>query len=397
MIQTPREEIANRLATLQALLAKHDVDAAIIRQNADLFYFTGTVQDAHLIVPAAGQPVFLVRRDLGRAESQSPIRPIRPLTSVKEVPPAVFEACGGDAIKRIGMELDVLPTSTFVFYDEKLFPKQQIVDVGGIIRQVRMIKSEWEISMMRKAAEISKAIADAAPKLLREGMTELELSVELERVGRLAGHLGLIRLRAFNMDMYFGHVLSGPEAAVSSYADAPTGGVGLSAAFGQGPSERTIKRGELVSVDTMMSYNGYLNDQTRNFCIGEPPGKLREAYSLVMEIHERFKEAARPDVVTGELYDRVNSWVQEAGWSDYFMGHGSSRVSFVAHGLGIEVDEFPFIAQGQKIPLQVGMTFAFEPKFIVPELGIAGMENTYVVTAAGLESLNTADEQLVIV
>ena len=60
MIQTPGAEIAGRLATLQALLAKHDVDAAIVRQNADLFYLTGTVQDAHLIVPASGQPVFLV-------------------------------------------------------------------------------------------------------------------------------------------------------------------------------------------------------------------------------------------------------------------------------------------------------------------------------------------------
>ncbi|MHC1744100.1 MAG: M24 family metallopeptidase [Syntrophobacteraceae bacterium] len=397
MIQTPMAEIASRLATLQALLAKHEVDAAIVRQNADLFYFTGTVQDAHLIVPASGQPVFLVRRDLQRAESQSPIRPIRPLSSIKEVPPAVFEACGSDAIKRIGMELDVLPTSTFFFYDEKLFPKQQIVDVGGMIRQIRMIKSEWEISMMRKAAEISQSVADAAPRLLREGMTELELSVELERVGRLAGHLGLIRLRAFNMDMYFGHVLSGPEAAVPSYADAPTGGVGLSAAFGQGPGERKIRAGELVSVDTMMNCNGYLNDQTRNFCIGNPPGKLLEAYGLVLEIHKRFKEAARPGAVTGELYDRVLEWVREMGWADYFMGYGSSRVSFVAHGLGIEVDEFPFIAQGQKVPLQAGMTFAFEPKFIVPELGIAGMENTYLVTSEALESLNTASEALVIV
>jgi Xaa-Pro dipeptidase len=250
--------------------------------------------------------------------------------------------------------------------------------------------------MMRKAAAISQAVADAVPKLLREGLTELELSVELERVARLAGHLGLIRLRAFNMDMYFGHVLSGPEAAVPSYADAPTGGVGLSAAFGQGPGERTIKAGELVSVDTMMNHNGYLNDQTRNYCIGNPPERLREAYGLIMEIHQRFKGVVRPGAVTGELYDRVMAWVRERGWADYFMGYGGSRVSFIAHGLGIEVDEFPFIAQGQKLALQEGMTFAFEPKFIVPDLGIAGMENTYLVTSEGLEALNTATEELVL-
>lgn len=396
MIHTPIEEIADRIVALQAMLGKNEIDAAIIRQNADLYYFTGTVQDAHLVVPASGQPVFLVRRDLQRAESQSPIRPIHPMVSVKEVPAAVFEACGHDSVKRIGMELDVLPTSTFFFYDEKLFPKQQIVDVGVMIRQIRMIKSPWEIEMMRRAAGISQAVADAVPKLLREGMAELELSVELERTARLAGHLGLIRLRAFNMDMYFGHVLSGPEAAVPSYADAPTGGVGLSAAFGQGPGKRTIRAGELVSVDTMMNFNGYLNDQTRNFCLGEPPERLREAYDLVVAIHQWFKDVARPGAITGELYEAVNRWVREKGWEDCFMGYGPSRVSFIAHGLGIEVDEFPFIAQGQKLALREGMTFAFEPKFIVPGLGIAGMENTYLVTPTGLESLNTATEELVI-
>jgi Xaa-Pro aminopeptidase len=115
-----------------------------------------------------------------------------------------------------------------------------------------------------------------------------------------------------------------------------------------------------------------------------------------MEIHRRFKEVARPGAITGELYDLVNSWVAEKGWADCFMGYGPSRVSFIAHGLGIEVDELPFIAQGQKLALREGMTFAFEPKFIVPQLGIAGMENTYLVTQTGLDTLNTAAEDLVI-
>lgn len=397
MVKVPMEEIAQRIVGLQRLLRRSDIDAAIIRQNADLFYFTGTVQDAHLIVPAEGHPVFLVKRDVRRAESQSPIRPVVPLATIKELPGLLFDACGTDSVQRIGMELDVLPTSTFFFYDERLFPKQQILDVSGLIRQVRMIKSPWEIEMMRKAGGLSRVVAEAVPKWLKEGMSELELSIELERIARQAGHLGLIRLRAFNMDMYFGHVLSGPEAAIPSYADAPTGGEGLSASFGQGPGMRAIQAGEIVSVDTMMNYQGYLNDQTRNYCIGTAPARLLEAYELVLDIHRRFREAARPDAVTGQLYDAVKGWVKEAGWAEYFMGHGETRVSFIAHGLGIEVDEFPFVAQGQKMPLAAGMTFAFEPKFIIPGEGIVGLENTYLVTPSGLESLNTAGEELVIV
>lgn len=397
MQTVPMSEIATRVTTFQSLLAKQQVDAAIIRQNADLYYFTGTVQDAHFIIPAAGQPVLLVRRDFNRAHEQSPVRPIVRLQSMKELPPVVHACCGSSAPRRLGMELDVLPANTFFYYDEKLFPRQQIVDISGLVRQVRMIKSSWEIAAMRRAGEISRAVADAVPRLLRPGMTELELSADLEHVARKAGHLGLIRLRSFNMDMYFGHVLSGPEAATPSYADAPTGGLGLSPAFGQGPGTRRIQAGEIVSVDTMMNWNGYLNDQTRNFCIGEPPAKLAEAYRFVQELHSRFCQRAIPGAVTGELYEQLQQWAEEAGWADYFMGFNDSRVSFVGHGLGLEVDEFPFIAQRQQLALQEGMTFALEPKIIIPRVGIAGLENTYLVTAAGLESLNTAGEELIIV
>ncbi len=393
----PMSEIANRIVALQTLLKNNEVDLAIIRQNADLFYFTGTVQDAHLLVPASGQPLLLVRRDVQRAEAQSPIRPVVPMQSVKDLGPAAEQACAGQTIRRIGMELDVLPTNAFFFYDEKLFPRQQIVDISTSVRQVRMIKSAWELEMMRGAAVISRAVADAVPRLLRAGISELELSAELEAVARKAGHLGLIRLRGFNMDMYFGHILSGPEAAMPSYADAPTGGPGLSPAFGQGPSLRRIGRDELVSVDTMLNHNGYLNDQTRNFAIGKPPAKLMAAYQLACDIHLGLRERAKPGAVTGEIYDWVWQEVSRFGWQDFFMGADNARVKFIGHGLGIEVDEFPFIAQGQRMVLQSNMTFAFEPKFILPGIGIAGLENTYVVTEGGLDSLNTATEDLVMI
>ncbi len=396
MIRTPKSEIDDRLISFQGLLQRDEVDVAVIRQNADLFYFTGTVQDAHLIVPASGAPLFLVRRDVVRAGEQSPIRPIHPLSSVKDLPQAISEVCGHSPPKRLGLELDVLPANTFFFFDQKLFPKQQIVDISGSVRQVRMVKSPWEIEMMRRAGAVSRAVADAVPTILREGISELDLSIELESVARRSGHLGLLRLRGFNMDMYFGHVLSGPDAAIPAYADSATGGPGVSSCFGQGASDRRIRAGEMVSIDTMMNCQGYLNDQTRNFCIGSPPSRLEEAYRFVQEIHGRFREAARPGTVTGELYNLVLAWVRQAGLSEWFMGYGAAQTAFVGHGLGIEVDELPFIAQGQRVVLQEGMTFAFEPKFIFPGLGIAGLENTCLVRSGGLESLNTATEELVI-
>jgi Xaa-Pro aminopeptidase len=397
VFRVPAEEIAGRLVAFQSLLKENGIDAAVIRQNADLYYYTGTVQDAHLVVPAAGEPLLMVRRDLTRAEEQSPIRPVVPLRSLSELASAVTSACGNEHPRRVGMELDVLPAALFFVYDENIFPRQQIVDVSTLIRRMRTVKSPWEIEMMRAAGAMSKRIADAVPELLREGIAEFELAAELEALARKAGHAGMLRCRTFNMEMSFGHILSGPNAAVPSYNDGPTGGPGVSPVFGQGGGYRKIRAGELVSVDTVASCHGYFNDQTRNFSIGSPPDRLLDAYAFVREVSERFRDVARPGVVTGKLFEQVWRWAEDAGWGEWFMGYGEPRISFVGHGIGLEMDEYPFIAQGHRLPLEVGMTFAFEPKILIPGLGIAGLENTCVVTEEGIESLNPATEDLVIV
>lgn len=397
MRKVPATEIADRIVSLQALLSRNNVDAAVIRQNADLFYFTGTVQDSHLIVPASGTPVLLVRRSIERAHSESPIRPIVPMNKLSELRDAVFQACGTEDPGTVGFELDVLPTNSFFIYDEKILPKQQIVDISGFIRQIRAIKSPWEIEMMRRTAGVATLVADSVPRLLRPGISELELNAELEAIARKAGNTGFVRIRSFNLEMGFGHILSGPNAAIPSYTDSPTGGPGLTPAYGQGSGERRIGTGEIVSVDIMVCRDGYLNDQTRNYCIGPPPERLARAYEFVKSVHARFREIARPGRITGELYRTIMQWAGDAGWGQWFMGHAEPRITFVGHGIGLEVDELPFIAEGHGLPLREGMVFAFEPKVIIPEVGLAGLENTYAVTANGVQSLNTATEELVIV
>ncbi|MDA8307434.1 MAG: Xaa-Pro peptidase family protein [Deltaproteobacteria bacterium] len=396
MLKIPAEEIANRLVSFQRLLANNGTDVAIIRHNADLFYFTGTVQDAHLIVPASGEPVMIVRRNFERAKEQSPLRPIQPMTSLSELREAVFAACGSKEPGVIGLELDVVPANLFFTFNEKLFPKQDIRDISPMIRRVRTIKSAWEIEQMRNAAKVGDVVKRAAAEIIREGMSELELDAELEAVARKAGSMGLYRIRTYNNEMGFGHILSGADAAIPAYYDAPSGGRGLYSAFGQGCGSRKIGRGEVVSVDNLVCINGYHNDSTRNYCIGRPPRKLAEAYDFVTSVYVRFCEIARPGSITGELYQTLVQWAEDAGWGKWFMGHAEPKISFVAHGIGIEVDEFPFIAKGQKMALEEGMIFAFEPKIVIPDIGMVGLENTCLVNASGIESLNKASEELIV-
>ena len=396
MLKIPAKEIANRIASLQELLAQNGADVAIIRHNADLLYFTGTVQDAHLVVPASGNPILVVRRNLERTKDQSPLRPIVPMMSLSELRETVFAACGAREPDVIGLELDVIPANLFFTFNEKLFPKQLIRDISPLVRRIRSIKSSWEIEQMRNAAKVADLVKATVVEIVREGLSELDLDAELEAVARKAGNMGLVRVRAYNNEMGFGHILSGAGAAIPAYHDAPSGGTGLYSAFGQGCGSRKIGRNEVVSVDNLICINGYHNDSTRNYCIGRPPPKLAEAYDFLKSVHLRFREIARPGSIVGELYQAVVQWAEDAGWAKWFMGHAEPRISFVGHGIGIEVDEFPFIAKGQNMPLEEGMTFAFEPKVVIPDMGMVGLENTCLVNADGIESLNKVSEEMIL-
>jgi Xaa-Pro aminopeptidase len=88
---------------------------------------------------------------------------------------------------------------------------------------------------------------------------------------------------------------------------------------------------------------------------------------------------------------------KDLGYADNFMGVGARRIRFTGHGIGLELDEFPFIAKGQPLVLQPNMVIAMEPKVILPGRGVVGIENTLIVTESGLESLSTLREDVVVV
>ena len=88
---------------------------------------------------------------------------------------------------------------------------------------------------------------------------------------------------------------------------------------------------------------------------------------------------------------------RERGYADNFMGVGDRRIRFTGHGIGLELDEFPFIAKGQDLALETGMVMALEPKVIFPGKGVVGIENTMVVTSSGLKSFSTIREDVVVI
>ena len=392
MSATPLDELQRRLSALQAALAAHGLDGALLLQNVDLYYFTATSQNAHLFVPAAGEPLLLVKRNLARARAESPLTCIHPMPSLKELP-AFLKEHGYGLPTKMGMELDVWPAAQYLYY-QKIFPTVDITDVTPLIREIRAVKSPFELELMRSAARLTDEVFAAIPSMVEIGMSEMELAGKVEALFRKKGHPGLVRMRGFNQELVYGHLLSGANMAEPSCANSPTGGTGTGPDFPHGAGRKAIARDEPFQVDYVGSFHGYLIDQTRLFVPGKLSPVLERAFQTALAIQARLAEMGRPGVPAGELYDEAARMAEAAGFGGHFMGDPHS-CGFLGHGIGLELNELPVIAPGFQMPLANGMTIALEPKFIFNGLGLAGIENSFVVTEKGMERLGTLPDEIV--
>lgn len=390
--RTPATELKTRIATLQVHLAAQGLDAALILQNSDLYYFAGTIQQAHLYIPQAGEPLLMVRKSFERAVAESALERIVPITGPKRIP-ELLRSNGCPRPRTLGLELDVLPANLYLLYGD-IFTNARLADVSAAIRTVRAVKSDHELGLIREAARRADQVAATVAEELQEGLTEIDLAGRIEARARRLGHQGIVRMRLWGSELFYGHIMSGAAAAVPSYLASPTGGAAVSPAIAQGPSFKTIGRNEPLLVDYVFVHQGYIADHARIFCLGDLPDELMRAHAAMLQLQEQLKAAAKPGTPAGDLYRMALEAATEAGYGDHFMGVGEQRIRFVGHGVGLELDEFPFLAQGQALPLQSGMTIALEPKLIFPGAGVVGIENTHVVTPDGMEQLTHFDQEV---
>lgn len=389
-VLTPAREIEARIQRLRSRLREEGVDGALLVQNVDLFYFSGTLQQAHLYVPLEGPPLLLVRKSLERARSESPLERIQAISSPRELPDLLTEN-GLPLPEVLGLEMDVLPANLYLAYT-RIFPAARTVDVSPAIRTVRAVKSPFEIERIRHAARMADEVAASLSTHIRPGMTEVELAGLVEAEARRRGHQGIVRMRMWGGEMFYGHLMAGPPAAEPSYLASPTGGAGLSPAVAQGAGFAHLRPEEPILLDYVFAWNGYIADHTRIFAIGGLPGDLVEAHGAMLAVQEAVKKAGRPGVPAGDLYALAVDTAGKLGYGEWFMGTAERRIRFVGHGVGLELDEYPFLAEGQRMPLEAGMVVALEPKLVIPGRGVVGIENTHLVTENGFEQLTGFDE-----
>lgn len=376
----PAEEVEKRLALFQKALSKRGIHVALIFQNVDLFYFTGTIQRGFLVVPAEDEPLLFVQRDFERASLESPLRAtkVKGLSAIRDL----------QVLKRartVGLEFDVLPVDLYMRL-KGLLGDKELLDISQEVLYIRSKKSPFELTQMKRAMEITEHMFSQAKNLMRAGMTEIELEALLQAEARKKGHQGWLRMRGLNQEMCNVSVLSGPNGSTPSYVDGPLKGAGSCPAIGYGSTYKPLLPEEPIVIDCGGAYNGYCTDETRTFVIGDLPQRMKDAYRVSLEILELFEKEAKAAKTVRELYRKTLDLVESKGLSAHFMGYGEGQVKFVGHGIGLEINEWPVIGD-LDFELEEGMVFALEPKFVFPGQGAVGVEADYVVERDGIKRL----------
>ncbi|MHB9133955.1 MAG: M24 family metallopeptidase [Armatimonadota bacterium] len=385
-----------RLRALQETLQQRDVDLAVLNLNSDLYYYTGSVRPLYLLVPARGEALVLARKAVVTSREDIKHLPVHEFSGTQDLR-RILETAGLLSAKRLGFTLDTAAYAT-VTRLQRFFTGAELVDITWDIRTLRMVKSPAEIEILTRAC----AVMDEMPRLLREhfrpGMSELELSMVMEAHFRRHGHGMLVRCRREGIEVAGGGVCcAGENTLYGTKFDGICGGKGLSTAFPFGPSYDPIPQGIPVLLDYSFVLEGYHADLTRMFCWGTPSDEVMNAYGAMCRIEQEIFDAMRPGALWEELYARSVERATEFGYAKEFMGVDADKVKFVGHGLGLELDEPPFLAPNMPYPLAANEVIAIEPKVALPGIGVVGIEDTVLVGAEGPEWLTRCGKEMVVV
>lgn len=364
----------SRIERFSAELERGGLAGALVMHPVSVYYLAGTGQPANLLVVPGREPVLYARRYVELARASSWVADVRE--------GAGFSSIGLPELDGpLGMELDVLPAALVASAQRRL---GEVADCSDALWAVRAVKDAGEIAAMRSSVELFDALHEAMCEHLRPGITELELSAEIARALRRAGHDGVVWQHRWDAKLAMeGSLASGPNLSTISRGPITVTGVGLGEAFPMGASRREIQYGDTVLVDLGLNKAGYHGDMARTYAVGEVSDEMRRLAGICRELEDVGLAAIRPGVTAGSVYDATREAADRLGVLDTFQGGGP----YIGHAIGLELDEPPVLGPGVATPLQEGMVLTVEPKLISPDFDAVNIEDDVVVTADGCEIL----------
>jgi Xaa-Pro aminopeptidase len=228
--------------------------------------------------------------------------------------------------------------------------------------ELRKVKDEKEIELMRKAGELTGIGMKAASETIRPGVKEIEVATEIEYAMRRKGSYGT----AFDTI-----VASGIRSAY------PHGGC----------ADREIHKGDLVVVDIGATYQNYRSDMTRTITAGKPTEKQQKLYEVVRKAQEKAYQAIKPRAKAEDIDAAARKVITDAGYGEFF-------VHSLGHSIGLETHEMPRLAPGIKDKLTVGNVVTNEPGIYFPGFGGIRIEDSVLVQKGKGEKLTVGPYSL---
>jgi Xaa-Pro dipeptidase len=395
MTKVPVTELNDRMRRFRTCMdaAHPNWELAAIFGRVNQYYFTGTMQDGILLIPRGGQAVLCVRRSYERARAESLFADIRPMKGFRDAAPAV-----PGTRETIHIDTEVVTVALLGRF-RKYFPCKDIASMDLQALRVRAVKSSYELAILERAGEIHRRVLEVGvPELLREGISEAEFGCDLYSLMVRAGHQGIIRFGMFGVDIAVGQLGFGENSLYPTSFDGPGGCVGVGpAAPALGSRDRRLRKGDLVFVDIGLAADGYHTDKTVVYVFGRPlPDEVTAIHKRCVEIQHHLAALIKPGAIPSQIYANVTAALAPE-FLPNFMGYGDRRANFLGHGVGLQIDEMPVLAEGFDEPLTAGMVLALEPKKGIPGVGMVGIEDTFVVTPEGGKCLTGVNPGLILV
>lgn len=379
-------ELAIRWEKIRKAMAQVGADACLLTTPVNVYYTCGHIIIGYVYLPLQGDPTFMVRRPNNLVGDH--FQMVRKLEEL----PALLAAKGQSMPKTLLVEGDDISYAEWVRIENCTGAK--LINGSKIIRYVKSVKTAFEQEQLRLSGKKHTEVMEKVPTLYRAGMTDHEFSVEVERLFRLHGCLGLFRIYGSTMESHMGSVLSGDNAAAPSPYDFALGGGGMHSSLPLGANGSVIEEGQTVMVDINGNFTGYVTDQSRTYSVGKLPQIAYDAHAVSIEIQQAIAQAGVPGTTCEQMWQLSLDIVKKYQLEAYYMGI-SQQAKFVGHGIGMEINELPVLCGRNPQPLEVGNTIALEPKFVLRGIGAVGTENSYIVQENGMEKITFAPEEII--
>ena len=339
--------------------------AVVIHDPSNMFYLTEGYTGEGLVYISAEQRVIVTDfRYTEQAERQAPGFRTEMTETGRNHNRILSELVHADGITELRAETNYLSVDDYEAMRAVAGEDITFIPLAGAPQVLRQIKSPAEIVAIRKACDItSEAFSAILPKI-REGMTEKELQIELD--------FTMLRLGADSLA--FDTIIASGENGSLCHAI---------------PGSRTLKNGDMITMDFGAKVGGYCSDMTRTVALGKPSEEMRRVYETVLRAQSMCEEALMAGKKCSDIDKLARDYIDARGYVGRF-GHG------LGHSVGIDIHEEPRLSQSCKEILRPGVVITVEPGVYLPGVGGVRIENTCLVRENDCLPLTTADKQLII-